>query len=266
MSISKETTVINDPDKTIDFNHLIICPGHAIPSYDGNVLAEMYDEKNWVGLFGYGPGSKEQELYIKHIEVAVDEASKDPHAMLVFSGGYTRAPNLFHQPQFVNCGDYYEITQTPTKVFSEARGYYNVARLLADRFKPDLNNRIRLEEFARDSYENCLNALSLFKSETGKIPEKVSVCGFIFKAGRYDFHIEMIKQKYGIGFEFKYLGVNNSPNKPPELAILPKSLKGESATLDAFNLDPHGTGTELMSKKLTRDFLPNRTLPFTLLQ
>ena len=254
MSIHKDTTVINEPDNTIEFNHLIISPGHAIPWYEGKDPNAVYDEKNWIGLFGYGPGSNEQGLYIEHIAAAINEANRDPHAMLVFSGGYTRNPELFWEKSL----------SQPFKLISEARGYYNVARLLKE-FNTSLAHRIRLEEFARDSYENCLNTLSLFKSETGKMPEKVSACGFIFKKFRYDFHIEMIKRKFEVDFEFKYIGVNNSPNNA-QYRIYPDSLIGEAKTITAFSIDPHGEGAELMAKKVGRDFLPHRTLPFTLLK
>lgn len=73
-----------------------------------------------------------------------------------------------------------------------------------------MKNRVFLEEFARDSYENLLFSICRFKEATGNYPSRVTVIGFDFKENRFS----KLHRK-AIGFpkdSFTYIGIFFSQN------------------------------------------------------
>ncbi|MBM3237169.1 hypothetical protein FJZ31_12830 [Candidatus Poribacteria bacterium] len=217
--------------------HLIIVPGHAI--YIGSDRSQVYfsGENNWVGTYVGYRYEDEVLLYIDHIRCGIIEANEDSSSFLVFSGGYTRKPELF--PQGV-------------KPISEAKGYWNIAEQCGWFNCDSVKERTKTEEYARDSYENILFSWCLFRNTTGTEPRKVTVCGLTFKKQRYEYHADVIRRDLKVqSFRFCYIGVNN----PPDYVLDGGSRLGEAETKRAFEQDPHGEGEFLKGKRLGRDYL-----------
>lgn len=127
------------------------------------------------------------QTFLKHIRVAARIARKDPNAVLVFSGGQTQqfagpysesqsywalAASVLHEydvPDLSFNDDKSDSTQDKNKV-SGGRNYGD-----------HLVNRMIVEEYATDSYENLLFSIARFHEYTGNYPELVTVVGLDFK-------------------------------------------------------------------------------------
>ncbi|KAK5454265.1 hypothetical protein LTS15_006265 [Exophiala xenobiotica] len=143
-------------------NHLIIVCCHAI--YTGG---SAEDESNWlIEPFQRG----ETPTYIAHIEAGVRELSRDKeHAILVFSGGATKRDRTDR-----NEGEGYLAVATEKNLFN------------LDTSPPSLRQRIFVDRYATDSYQNILLSLvqwplfvqQVLSHPTSKLPSlKQSTCG-----------------------------------------------------------------------------------------
>lgn len=112
--------------------HLVIVAGHSV-LISGHLQDADRDEQDWF-LLDYQKGKGLPNAIVAHIQAGMEEAAADPEALLVFSGGETRA----------NAGPE-----------TEGASYYRVADAM--HLWPDdtsLRARTITEEFARDSFEN----------------------------------------------------------------------------------------------------------------
>ena len=191
--------------------HAVICPGHAVYQ-SGDVLAD----ESWV-LHTFQVG--EPPFYVAHLRRAVERASADPESLLILSGGRTR---LEAGPR------------------SEAQGYLEVANALDWFEHPEVQERICLEEFSRDSFENLWFSIRRFEELTGARPQHVTVAGWAFKSKRFQFHRETLGWPAS---RFTYIGVNDP-------ADLDAAIQGERRALAEFHADPYGVG-EVLAKKRT---------------
>lgn len=202
---------------------LLIVPGHALLKDEAkpNQPLDYYlDESKW-HLQEFQKG--EIEFYINHIQAGLIALAKNPHALLIFSGGRTRPGN---------------------KKWSEASSYLSIARSLPE-WNEDLEQRIATEDYARDSIENLCFGMFLFDQLMGRFPDNTTILNWGFKEDRFDFH----RKTLGVPKKrFSYKGVNN-PNK----ASLEAALKGEEKTLRQFQKDPFGLSEILLNKKHLRD-------------
>lgn len=206
-------------------NHLIIVPGHApFKSSVEGVPVEAEQDSHWV-LQSFQLG--EPPYYIEHIQAGVEELKKDPDALLLFSGGRTR-------PE--------------ADTWSEAATYAAIAKhnkyWLDDESRaPELEARIDLEQYARDSFENLECSLHRFYQLLGRYPTHITVVGWQFKAERFHFHAETL----GIPSEcFTYIGCNN----PSDLT---GAELGEARALAQFHADPRGFQSPLADKRMERN-------------
>ncbi|KAJ9496788.1 hypothetical protein H2202_007862 [Exophiala xenobiotica] len=128
-SITSSTSASTSP------NHLIIVCCHAI--YTGG---SAEDESNWlIEPFQRG----ETATYIAHIEAGVRELSRDKeHAILVFSGGATKRDRTDRSE-----GEGYLAVATEKNLFN------------LDTTPPSLRQRIFVDRYATDSYQNILLSL-----------------------------------------------------------------------------------------------------------
>ncbi|KAK3327843.1 hypothetical protein B0T19DRAFT_175435 [Cercophora scortea] len=222
-------------------NHLVIVCGHAI--WAGGPQ-NGWDEAEWL-IESYKQG--ETPTFIKHIKAGVEILAQDERAVLVFSGGPTRA-------------------ETP---ISEARSYYNlaVANSHFGFFPPgspdDLlsNSRILLEERALDSYYNTLFSLVEFWRSHSVWPERMTIVSHAFKRTRLvDAHCA------AIGFPLDrvgFVGINPPgvddtlpPGAAPESAAGTEKavvMLGVQLTVGQWEDDPHGVGEELAGKRRKRN-------------
>ena len=158
-----------------------------------------------------------------HIRFAVALAASKPTSLLVFSGGQTRSEA---GPR------------------SEAQSYWTLADHSSWWGEVDVRNRATTEEFARDSFENLLFGIARFRECTGNYPESIEIVGWNFKSRRFDLH----RRTVGWPGEdsFRYHGINN-----PQ--ALDTAIRGETAVLAAFGLDPFGTEGDLLEKRRRRN-------------
>lgn len=214
---------------------LIIVPGHAV--YAGSDSSHSRVSSHWLGTFAGYQDNDEAELYYEHVRTGVLIASREQRALLIFSGGETR---------------------DVAGPFSEAQGYWFLAHQNKWFGHTEVQNRAITEEFARDSFENLLFALHRFREWTNRFPEYVAVCGFAFKAERYEFHWSTLQSRSetlkleNLGEPtFRYIPVNDPP---PYLLEGPGgSREGEATTLQDWKADPLGLEGELHNKELQRN-------------
>jgi hypothetical protein len=216
-------------------------PGHAV--YSGSEPSHARITANWRGIFEGYQENDEAELYCEHVRTGVLIASrgKDPKSLLVFSGGETRR----------KAGPY-----------AEAQSYWFLASQNSWFGHPEIEDRATTEEYARDSFENLLFSLHRFRQCTGQLPAQVLVCGFSFKAKRYELHWHTIYDKEKdsrvmlgglkrIKAKFSYIGVNDPPSyllKGPG-----GSEDGEAKTCRDWENDPFGEYPPLRVKEIERD-------------
>lgn len=197
-------------------NHLIIVPGHAI-QWCSEVYKPLEDQTCW---FLYDFQQSQVPLYLEHVKVGVQLAIQDPNSILVFSGGQTR-PGVGPR--------------------SEGRSYYSIA-LTTCLLEEAVIDRTFTEEFARDSLENVIFSMARFREVTGRLPQKVTVVGFPFKAKRF---IELHRAATGIPeANFRYQSVY-VPGIDQDHLI--------DTAYEDFLHDPYGCGFKLMQKKLERN-------------
>lgn len=210
--------------------HLIVIPGHAaFKDTVGELPSKLASDEFWC-LQSFQAG--EPKFYLQHIAKGLALLKKDPHALLLVSGGRTRKD---------------------TRKWSEASTYMAIAQKLIHndpRFKQDadLINRLNTESFARDSFENLQYSIYRYYYLTGSYPQHTTVVGWKFKADRFDFH----RQTLGIPKDaFTYLGCNNPSSVKP-------ALEGEIKTIEMFRSDPWGLAGQLTAKRRERNPFKDR--------
>ncbi len=198
---------------------LIIVPGHGVCKAGCTSPQLAVLDASWVGIY---PG--EAPLHIEHIIAGIELAASHPTSLLVFSGGQTRA------------------AAGPR---SEAESYHDIARDAAWWSDAAFENRMLPEEYARDSFENLLFSLALFRKETERLPDKITVVSWRFKAERYDLHRQALEWPLE---KFVYLGVND-----PREDALPQALAGEQHKLAAVSQDLFLAGEEWKKQREQRN-------------
>lgn len=207
-------------------DHLIIVPGHA-PFKQGvtGVPDNVTNDESWV-LQSFQHG--EPPHYIEHIKTGVELLKEDVAGLLLFSGGRTR-------PEAGN--------------WSEAATYKAIAKYchywLTDNAEEAqaLEERIKLETFARDSFENLECSLYRFYQLLGRYPVRVTVVGWQFKAKRFKFHAQTLNIPKE---HFTYVGCNNPDN-------VEGAMRGEERALAQFYNDPRGEHSPLSDKRDERN-------------
>lgn len=182
----------------------VIVAGHAV--FLGNGRHDATDPRRWY-LLPYQAG--EVPCYLEHIRAAVEQAAGDPKALLIFSGGQTRAEA---GPR------------------SEALGYWRIAAGLDWWGHAEVAARCAVEDYSRDSFENLLFSVCRFFECTDRYPERVAVVSWAFKQERFDHHRAALRFPRD---RFQFIGAND----PPQLET---ARQGEVATLALFAQDPYG--------------------------
>lgn len=222
--MSGAVTIVSFPFR-MPIPNAVIVAGHAICIDPAGPFAES----NWILL----PFQRnEVPCYIGHIEAGVRAAAADPEALLVFSGGYSRAEA---GPR------------------SEAASYFWIADRLGWFGRPEVRARTITEEFARDSYENLLYSLCRVREFTGQFPGHVSFVSWQFKEERFQLHRESIRWQAA---RFTYIGANN----PPDLA---QAVEAETRNRAAYVADPYSSSPAFRAKRDARN--PFRRTPGYLL-
>eukprot|EP00173_Palmaria_palmata_P005386 Plantae.Rhodophyta-Palmaria_palmata.ctg9455.p1 GENE.Plantae.Rhodophyta-Palmaria_palmata.ctg9455~~Plantae.Rhodophyta-Palmaria_palmata.ctg9455.p1 ORF type:complete len:252 (+),score=19.08 Plantae.Rhodophyta-Palmaria_palmata.ctg9455:30-785(+) len=214
------STLVNQLEaRGSSYNHAIILAGHAVFKRGPFCPPEsVASDVNWT-LLSFQ--RDEPKVYLDQIRFAIHAAESDKRALLIFSGGRTRR----------DAGP-----------ISEARGYYNAALSLG-LLERDISARVILEEYARDSYDNCLFGIARFAQSTGRLPTVVTMVSWEFKERRFLAHMTALNFPR---HRFFFLGVGTPGD-------LDSALAGEAKTLEQFSSDVSGYGAILGSKKQTRN-------------
>lgn len=195
----------------------IIVAGHAVFLGGPDCPpAEVTKDSNWT-LLPYQKG--EPHFYVAHIRAALDLAEQDPSALVIFSGGFTRKD---------------------AKSRSEAQGYCDVASALGLIHKA---HAWTLEEFSRDSFDNCLYGIARFAQAAGRLPDQVTVVSWEFKSARFEHHMGTILFPLS---KYNFIGVGLPDDSDA-------AISGEKATLRLFANDRTGYGPVLGEKKKARN-------------
>lgn len=121
----------NEGNVAVGASHLIIVAGHSV-TISGHLQDADADEGDWY-LLEYQKGKGLPAAIVAHIKAGITEASKDPHSLLVFSGGETRGKA---GPE------------------TEGASYFRVADAMELWVDDSTRSRAVTEDFARDSFEN----------------------------------------------------------------------------------------------------------------
>jgi hypothetical protein len=208
--------------------NLIVVAGHA-PFRESVVSVPENPQRDeaWV-LQSFQRG--EPPLYIEHIQRGVDLLRADPEALLIFSGGFTRAEAGLR--------------------WSEAETYAALARHFnwwatnaCKRSMPCLASCSATEDFSRDSFENLLFSLCRFQQVTGKYPRRVTMVSWAFKGPRFDMHRAAIRFPAG---RFHYEGCNQP-------LTLETALRGEAITVREFMENRYGASQAMLQKRANRN-------------
>lgn len=218
--------------KSTPFEHLVVVAGHAVMRMSKLAVADRSDS-GWY-LLPYQKNMGFPSIISSHIQKGIELMKLDDSSMLVFSGGQTRK----------DVG--------PT---SEAASYYYLAQQRS--WMKDLESRVFLEEYARDSFENLLFSLCRFREVTGYYPTQITVVGFDFKSKRFsELHRSAIG--YPVG-NFSYVGVKSGPKFDQQ-----KAVQGEALAVKSFVKDMYGCNDpSLVDKRNMRNPF-RRTVPYEL--
>ena len=219
-----------DNDRKIEY--LIVVAGHAVMKLNQMKIADTSDA-GWY-LLSYQQNQGFPAIISSHIKKGVELASSNAKSMLIFSGGQTRR----------DVG--------PT---SEAASYYYLAS--EKKWIDKMTERVYLEEYARDSFENLLFSICRFREVQGYYPTKISVVGFDFKAQRYtDLH------RMAVGFppsNFTYFGVQS-----PAQFDQARAVTGEKEARRSFEKDAYGCNDPALNDKRNKRNPFRRTVPYTM--
>ena len=208
---------------------LIIVCCHAVYTGDGKDTAEkqwfLQDYQQSNPVVGK-PG--EHEGFIAHIVAGTLATDLNPRALLLFSGGKTKAFDR-----------------------TEAEGYEKIFlhRKPSPLHHEDCGSRYAIEEKATDSYQNLLFSILRFRRLAGRYPESVTVITHAFKEWRFlKMHAPAIKWP---ARRIRVQGIN----PPFTAAELEQTQKGELENAHRlFQDDPYGTGEMLAEKRRARNW------------
>jgi hypothetical protein len=216
-------------------NHAVIVAGHAVLNFDNLYKAHRSDQ-GWY-LLSYQKNQGYPEIIASHIKKGIEllQDDKESKSLLLFSGGQTR----------------HDVGPT-----SEALSYFVLAHYNKWFPNQQLTNRVFLEEYAKDSYENLLFSICRFKEVAGRYPEKITVIGFDFKSHRF----KAIHRK-AISFpvdHFDYIGLRPGHSSFDHQ----KAQIGEADAVRDFERDVYGcTDVDIVAKKRKRNPF-HRTPPY----
>jgi hypothetical protein len=215
-------------DRAPSRRNLVIVAGHA-PFKESvlDVPANPDADDAWV-LQPFQRG--EPPLYIQHIRRGVALARRDPAAILIFSGGYTRR----------EAGLRWSEAATYVALARHFRWWMEPSHTASD---PQLAERIAMEDFSRDSFENLLFSLCRFQQLTSHYPQHVTLVGWQFKAARFDWHRATIRFP---AKRFHYEGCLQP-------RLLDAALEGEAVTLRAFKENHYGASAAMEAKRAGRN-------------
>lgn len=232
------------PPGLSQFTRLVIVPGHAIYIGANPVLHDPMDPKEWI-LEPYQARHPPSSIgaFINHIQAAIQKVSKDPSALLIYSGGQTR-----HQ----------------ANQSTEAGSYSRLANQMGLHDKLSLGPlQTTTEDFALDSWTNLIYSVARFKEYTGHYPQQITVVGHSIKAKRFnELHRKAMRWPEEL-FEYigldpinlnKFASTTSSPQEIKELQEIESAMiAGEKKVYLEFEKDLYGCNLNLIEKRKARN-------------
>ena len=212
------------PLKSLSLHTLIIVATHGI--HYGNSFDNIRTDESLWSLEDYQKGNGQINAFIDHIEKGIELTSKDPHSLLLFSGGETR-----QEAGPINLGySYWRI--------AEQMDWFGFKQT------NDVRKRTDIETLSRDSMENLLYSICRFYELTGHYPNKIIVVGFEFKRHRFEqMHRAAIKYPSD---HFEYVGIDHPHPDVARTGEMENSIK-------PFENDPYGCSESMIRKKNQRN-------------
>lgn len=241
-----EDSVHFDAEKLRNLSHLVLVAGHAVVMAD-SLEHVLHRDSDWF-LEPYQLHQDLPEALVSHIHAGVRLAAFDPTALLIFSGGQTRA------------------AAGPR---DEGWSYYPLAEHFSwwglssqEQFPADATvaQRTVTEDFALDSFQNLMFSLCRFKEVVGHYPERITVVSFGFKKHRFgDLHRKALRFPSS---RFSFVGIQPPPKSRFDLARAEQGELQNSVSL--FEADPYGCRSQVLVQK-RKDRNPfQRTNPYLL--
>jgi len=187
-------------------------------------------EEDWILEDYQRDGGHHLRCFLSHIKAGMAWLESNPEGLLIPSGGRTRR----------GCR------------LSEAASYLEAARKTGLVSDPAALERVLLEVYARDSFENVLLSIAAAFSQTQSRVTSVTAIGFAFKAQRFQDHFSALE--LGPETTFEYFGLND-PVEPN----LTTARANEQRTRAAFQPDAPDTEVAwLRTKRLERSWSERR--------
>jgi hypothetical protein len=202
---------------------LVLVACHSVFTGTTFSAAAADDPSAWALLDYQKRAPGQAASFLEHARLGVEAAAGDPEALLLFSGGATRASA---GPRAEAAGYW---------LLAEAEGWFGHGSAV--------RARAFTEERARDSFENLLFGLCRFRELTGGYPERVVVVSYEFKRRRFaELHALALR------WPPARLAFAGTPALDAAAAEA-----GEAGAAAAFAADPFGCAGELAAKRAARD-------------
>ncbi|OSX78201.1 hypothetical protein BU14_0116s0021 [Porphyra umbilicalis] len=239
--------------------------------------AALAEERNWV-LEGFQAG--QVASMVAHIRAGVAVAAADPAALLVFSGGQTRA----RAGPRSEADTYWRVADTygwwanataaapgpvPPDVgggdggsgggggggdggvgdgVGDASGGGGDGATVGPRPASAVARRAVTEEHARDSFENLLFSVCRFAQVAGAYPARITVVSFGFKRGRFS-----RLHRHALRFPapaFRFVGIDpGGASAAAAPSAVAAAVAGERATAAAIAADPYACARAALTAK-----------------
>ena len=243
-------------------DHLIVVCGHAVLVRLEELEKAASEDDFWY-LLPYQRHHDAAETFVAHIQRGVAAAAADPRALLVFSGGETRAEagprsealSYWLVAEHNRWWREDQNTARSSKRGSDGgrdgsgkkkRGSWKSgggAELVGGL---DVRGRTVVEDYARDSFENLLFSIARFREVTGRYPSRFTVVGYDFKAERFRrLHRRALRIPDSAPFE--YLGVHPRGSSRFPFAAAAAGEHAHAAV--PFTADPYGCSDPVLAEK-----------------
>lgn len=213
------------------YTDLVILPCHSIwtPGETKGVSREEW------ALAPFQIDGNDHLCFREHLAKSIDVLMTNARAALVISGGQTKKES---------------------GPILESYSYYQLGHAMLPQEMKQLKERVILEEYARDSFENVLFLICRFYEVFGQYPASITVVGFEFKRDRF---VEQHLQQALLLPVGRSTYIGNSP-EPQEVNDLHRSKYFEELNLSEkthaqtpFKSDWYGIREPLSTKKVLRD-------------
>lgn len=262
--------VLFNAEELRNLSHLVLVAGHAVILAD-SLEHVVQKESDWY----LEPYQRHQDLpqaLVSHIKSGVELTAADPEALLIFSGGQTRAAagprdegwSYYRLAEHFSWWGHGGTSGTSSQVARSALRGARLEGLEGLEGRPrggvPVPQRTVTEDFALDSFQNLLFSFCRFKELVGHYPQRVTVISFGFKKRRFaDLHRSALRFPAS---RFSFVGIQPPPGSRFDLA---RAEKGElQNSLQLFESDPYGCHSQvLMEKRRARNPF-QRTAPYLL--